>query len=94
TRLNPQWTNMVWSEVFVKALMPLILASPEENGFQISKDDQRLMAQNQLFIQQENEKAGSLNVVENQAIDSWFWLLAFAVFLLERILTYQKNKVI
>lgn len=94
TRLNPQWTNLVWSEDFVKSLMHLILAPPNKDGFEISKADQRLIAQNQPFVQQENEKFGSLSLGINQPIDYWFWLFAFAIFLLERILTYQKSKAI
>ncbi len=94
SRLNPQWTNLVWSEDFAKALMPLILTSPIKNGFETSKTDRRLIAQNQIFVRKGNVKVGTINLGVHQAIDNWFWLIAFAVFFLERILTYQKTKAI
>jgi hypothetical protein len=99
SRLNPQWTTLVWSGQFVKALMPIILGNENAGqgsgfGFEPHPGDQRRTAG--LFSQKHAsavQSAGMNKEGTQEPLNRFFWLLALAVFLLERILSFSnKNK--
>ena len=96
SRLKPQWTTLVWSEQFVKALMPIVLGNEDvgqDFGFETHQEDQRksisLLSQKQALIPAATlRKEGEI-----VPLNRFFWMLAFAIFLLERILSFSnKNK--
>ncbi|WP_342333255.1 BatA domain-containing protein [Pedobacter sp. FW305-3-2-15-E-R2A2] len=98
SRLKPQWTTLIWSEQFVKALMPIVLGKEEASqrfGFETHPEDQRkstgLLAQKQTSI-----PAATLGKEgETAPLNRFFWILALAIFLLERILSFNhKNKLV
>ncbi|WP_110827395.1 BatA domain-containing protein [Pedobacter nutrimenti] len=95
SRFNPQWTDLVWREEFLKALMPLLFAADDQarsTGFEQHPDDQRVQPEalplslpgNQYGIEQRRGWKEPLNLV--------FWGLAFSVFVLERILSLKAAK--
>ena len=95
SRFNPQWTDLVWSEEFVKAIMPLILMKPlaqNQFGFEVDSADQR--AGPQPFFYSLNNFQNKAEIAANQQnpISNWVWILAFLVFALERILSFKQQK--
>ena len=98
SRLMSQWTTLVWSEQFVKALMPIVLGNEEDPfssgfGFETRPEDQRksvdLLSQKHASVQ----AAGMEKEGQQEPLNRFFWMLALATFLLERILTFSnKNK--
>lgn len=94
SRFNPQWTDLVWNEQFVKALMPIVYGDQEaiDFGFETHPTDQRQWAAGQKQVLQ-GHTAGA--VLQHQIItplQQWFWLLAFLVLIIERILSFSKQK--
>lgn len=96
SRLRPQWTSLVWSEQFVKALMPIVLGNEETGqdfGFETHQDDQRKSLSVGTQRQRSIPAATLGKESETAPLNPFFWMLAFAVFLLERILSFSnKNK--
>lgn len=99
SRLNPQWTTLVWSGQFVKALMPIILGNENAGqgsgfGFESHPGDQRrtagLLSQKQASSVQ---PAGMDKEGVQEPLNRFFWMMALAIFVLERILSFSnKNK--
>lgn len=93
SRFNPQWTDLVWSEQLVKALLPIIYANQDviDFGFEDHSLDQRQLAQGQKELIRLNASA----VLEKSSISTplqqLFWLLAFLVLIIERILSFRKQ---
>lgn len=106
SRFNPLWTDLVWKEKFVEAMMPVILGDDGSDagfGFGISPNDQR---NSQLDLTESPERKFSGprslsgvnlegNPVENHlSVQKIFWLIALLVFTIERIISFRhKNKV-
>ena len=93
TRFNPQWNQLVWNEVFVKALMPMVIVdkSTGEFGFEENAADQRQIAPKQRKFTQTSESAITLKANQEESISHIFWLAAFLILLSERILSFRKK---
>jgi hypothetical protein len=93
SRLNPQWTNLIWNAQFVKILMPIVIKDEnfEDFGFENNPADQRTIAKNQKEVIQTNtlEKA-EIKTLE-QPINYIFWVIAMILFTIERILSFSKK---
>ncbi|KQC01278.1 hypothetical protein AQF98_11535 [Pedobacter sp. Hv1] len=94
TRFNPQWTDLVWSEQFVKALMPIMYADQDaiDFGFENNALDQRQLAQGQKELIQLNLSAVAEKSSISKPLQQLFWLLAFLVLIIERILSFRKQR--
>lgn len=97
SRLNPSWTTLVWKEDFVKAFLPIVIrqeGNTADFGFENHPDDQR-RSTNQLAQHQVSKKTGLLERAgQKEPLNSYFWMLALIVFVLERILSfYKQNKI-
>lgn len=95
TRLNPQWTDLVLEERFVKVFMPVILGRGgafSEFGFEDHANDQRRMANNQAMSVPGQKISTTKPVNAKEPIGSWIWTFAWMVFVLERILSVQHQK--
>jgi hypothetical protein len=94
SRFNLKWTDLVWNEQFVKALLPIVLNENKTTdfGFEDSNNDQRVLAQQQVVATKIN-KTGITKSTINQHLAHIFWLLAFAILVIERILTFRKSSV-
>lgn len=94
SRLNPQWSDLVWSETFVKSLMPLIL-SPHNHtasfGFEPDLDDQRQMLYPQELFPTQAGKSKIISSSVPVPLENWFWIVGFFILVLERILTFKKQ---
>ncbi len=93
SRFNAQWTDLVWSEQFVKALMPMVYAHQEaiDFGFEDHPSDQRELAQAQNQLIQLQSSAVVAKSSTQTSLNQLFWLLAFLVLILERILSFRKQ---
>ncbi|MNQ81842.1 hypothetical protein D3C85_968790 [compost metagenome] len=92
SRLSPQWTSLVWNEMFVKALMPLVLGGENDNfGFESHQDDQR----RSLDLLSGKPGSGKPLLKEKRAqsqpLHQYFWILALSVFILERVLSFNQR---
>lgn len=96
SRLNPQWNQLVWDEVFVKALMPVILRyeKAEDFGFENNPADQRKPAVNQKQFIQSDQAAETVKTDQKESLANIIWIAAFLTLLAERILSFRKKTVI
>lgn len=93
SRLNPQWNQLVWDEIFVKALMPIVINNEkaEDFGFENNKADQRRFALNRNGLVQINKTAAAIKNSQNELLGYAFWITAFIIFVAERILSFRKK---
>ncbi|MBD3749451.1 MAG: BatA domain-containing protein [Sphingobacteriales bacterium] len=95
SRFEPQWTNLVWEADFAQTMLPLILSQPENiqnYGFEVDSLDKRVWDKNQSFFEQSTEKQAGINTLNQKAVSIWFWLAAFLLLFVERVLAYLKGK--
>jgi hypothetical protein len=94
SRLNPQWTDLVWSENFPRLLMPVLFTESNfmNKNYDSDINDKRKVAENQFFIfnRKSLNKVKSISKID-YPIASYFWIIAFLIFFLERILTYRQK---
>ncbi len=92
SRFNPQWTDLVWDEQFVQALIPIVLdtSNNADFGFESHDADQRVIAKQQLPGSNYKE-AGIFNISSTQDITKWVWAIAFIFLIIERILSLRKK---
>lgn len=93
SRFNPQWSDLVWNEQFVKALLPIVLGNQSGTafGFEDNAVDQRILAKQQLVESKINQSTVS-NTIETQNLERVFWLLALVVLIIERILSFRRKR--
>ena len=93
SRFNPQWTELVWNEQFVKALVPLVLDSSNDAdfGFEDHDADQRVLAKEQIFVANMNATTKVLHINAQQDLSKWVWVLAFMVLIIERFLSLRRK---
>jgi len=91
SRFNPQWNDLVWDGLFVKALMPIVIQDKKSNdfGFEDHPADQRLVSQNGLIEQNKTEIEAK--TIKNEPLGNLFWVAAFLIFTGERILSFRKK---
>ena len=95
SRFEPQWTNLVWEADFAQILMPVILAAPENiknYGFEVDSLDKRVWDKNQEFYDQTATKKANISALTQKSVGNWFWLSAFFLLFIGRVLSYQKRK--
>ncbi len=92
-RFNPQWSDLVWSPSFPQILYHLLYE--EDNiGSETMVQDKRIMDASQvqpvrIAAQQVDNKAIAQ---DKKDVSSIFWLVAFCVFLLERVVSFKQTK--
>lgn len=94
SRFNPQWTDLVWNEQFVNALMPIVLGEQNSSdfGFETPSSDQRLIAADQNLNIAANKLGSVIEVSKNEPLDVFLWILALITLLVERVLSFRKTK--
>jgi hypothetical protein len=91
SRFNPDWNELVWSDNFPKALIPIIL--PEQNEREIHPSDKRIATQAQIApaLINENTRPSDKNPERQKSLKEQFWLALILIFALERYLTFRNN---
>lgn len=93
SRFNPQWNELVWNDTFVKALMPFVInATPINFGFEDHLSDQRVLATKQKETISNKVLSKKAQSTTNQPIMIYFWISALLLFMVERILSFNKTK--
>lgn len=95
SKFNPQWSDLVWGEAFVNALLPIVLGNQnvEDFGFEKNENDQRVLATNQNLLLNNNERNAATTRIENIPVANYLWILALVVLIVERILSFRKTKI-
>ncbi|EOR96115.1 hypothetical protein ADIARSV_0759 [Arcticibacter svalbardensis MN12-7] len=94
-KFNPQWTDLVWSEQFVKAIMPIVLSEQEETGSFGIEDhprDQRVWNKNLQTTRYQPKSGTTAELTTTQPLNPGIWILALLVFITERILSLREKK--
>ncbi len=93
SRFNPQWNELVWNDLFVKSLLPIIIRDEKsvDFGFEDHPDDQRVFSTLPKINAQNDFFHTKTNTEQHQSIAVHFWLLAFLVLSIERFLTYRST---
>jgi hypothetical protein len=92
SRFNPQWTDLVWDEHFVKAMVPLVLARSNDSqfGFEEHDADQRVLAKGQVFLSN-NHPTSVSSIHATYPLTHWIWVIAFIVLIIERTLSLRRK---
>ncbi len=94
SRFNPQWSDLVWSSSFPQLMYNLIFDTENTVDKNVLRD-KRIIDSSQILPQfvSRQSKAGKQNNIINTDISQALWCIAFAVFLIERILSFRLKKV-
>lgn len=91
SRFNPQWTDLVWQEDFVRALMPFVLADASQE-----KVDSRQIDPLQALPRKTNEEVyrhAGLSFSENKKdLLPALWIAIVIVFIAERFLAHHQTR--
>ena len=92
SHFNPQWSDMVWSEQFVKSLISIVLGNKttEDFGFETHDADQRVIDKKQ-FVDVKINTSVISSITTNQSLTPILWFLAFLLLVIERILSFRKK---
>lgn len=92
SRFNPQWSDLVWSEQFVKALIPIVLGkqTAPDFGFEDHDSDQRILGQT-LFQDAKIKSSGVSTLTTNQHLDHFIWYTVFILLIIERTLSFTNK---
>jgi hypothetical protein len=93
SRFNPQWNELVWDPLFVKALMPIVIQdkNPDDFGFENNPSDQRTLSLKQAAVIEANKAVSATKTTQNKPLETTFWIAAFLIFATERILSFRKK---
>ncbi|TCD20364.1 hypothetical protein EZ456_19660 [Pedobacter psychrodurus] len=93
SRFNPQWNELVWDGVFVKALMPMVIQdkTAKDFGFENHPDDQRRLSAKQNIPYQSSKAESTPKTNQNESLATLFWIAALLIFVTERILSFRKK---
>jgi hypothetical protein len=93
SRFNPQWNELVWDGLFVKALMPIVIRdkNPSNFGFEENQADQRTFSAKEQEITEINTIGATTITTQNESLAPLFWITALLIFTTERILSFRKK---
>jgi len=93
SRFNPQWNDLVWSETFVKALMPIVIRDRHTTdfGFEDNGNDRRILSANENGYFQYAKLIKERKITLDKPLGNIFWIIALLVFIVERILSFSKK---
>jgi len=93
SRFNPQWSELVWDGLFVKALMPIVIQdkNPDSFGFEDNPSDQRVLSPKQNETIEISKKQSLTKNTQNETLATLLWVAALFIFVTERILSFRKK---
>ena len=90
SRFNPEWNGLVWNPYFPEMLLSFLYP---HNTNTIYPNDKRVVESSQFLpkkiVSGNDNKQKLMQVVP---LDKWFWLFAFFLFSLERLLSFKRKK--
>ncbi|GEO08342.1 hypothetical protein SAE01_08380 [Segetibacter aerophilus] len=93
SRINPQWNDLPWSHKFPQIIYRLLFDS-SANSNQPIEVDRRVMdvSQIQPVIVPEEGLVSKQELVTRKDLSKLFWILALALFLIERMLSFKTKR--
>jgi hypothetical protein len=91
-RFNQSWTNLVWQDQFVRALIPIVgpeLADYDDFGYLNVPEDQRPMTTEIPNSKAQSNQSGHLENEIRKPLNVLFWILGFLLFCLERLVSLR-----
>lgn len=93
SRFNQSWTDLVWSNGLVEALLPLVIPHLEpEPGFNNNADKTRAIYTVPLPARGTVKTKTAAILYQSQPLSSFVWWLIIIVFFIERWITYRKTE--
>jgi len=92
SKFNPQWSDLVWKEQFVKAIMPIVLGKEENLGFEDRPDDQRIWDKDLKTTRFESGSKTTIVVSSQTPLTTVLWICTLLIFIVERILSLSARK--
>jgi len=86
SRLDPKWNGLVWSGQFPQFVIDLLYPVQQMKG-----RDNRMIDDQQLLPMVKTSKHSNARAF-TRPLDHWFWIIAIVLFLIERIVSYRKQK--
>ena len=94
SRFSPQWTSMVWTNGMLTALLP-ILSPQEGSNYGFNEEDESIRAVTAANVFSGSVVSGKGTAVQSayveMALSNYIWWFIFAVFVMERWLSYRKT---
>ncbi|MDQ3683812.1 MAG: hypothetical protein M3352_12190, partial [Bacteroidota bacterium] len=93
SRFNPQWNSLPWSNEFPQIIYKLVF--DETDGEHVNDQlDKRIIDAQQIqpAIVDEKEILQGESLLDKNELTNIFWLIAFILFITERVLTFHKKK--
>ncbi|HEX8358105.1 MAG TPA: BatA domain-containing protein [Segetibacter sp.] len=91
SRLDPEWTDLIWKEEFPEILFELFFRSEYPDN--VSVYDKRIIDARQLQPEVAKKSANNSNSFSEQKdVSLYFWLAAFVIFFIERVLSFTKKR--
>lgn len=92
SRLDPEWTDLVWSPEFVKMLMPMFI--PEVHSVQHLKFDKRSMDSREILPSSElRPQTSEPPIVKEDNLNPYLWFLLIIIFLTERYISFRNTAI-
>jgi hypothetical protein len=93
SRFNPQWNDLTWSNQFPQILYNLIYNERSHTQV-ISASDKRMVDEDQIqpTIVDEGKLFPKESLLRKIDLTKAFWMVAFILFLIERIVLYRSKK--
>ena len=92
SRFNQSWTDLVWSNGLVDALLPVVLPNEEdEPGFSRNTASTRVINTVPVLERGTSKANNVLKFDEQQPLSGLVWWLIMAVFFIERWITFRKT---
>lgn len=94
SRFNPQWNDLTWSNQFPQIIYNLIYDAKNGTEATISASDKRAVDEIQIqpTIVDEGELFPKESLLRKIDLTKTFWIVAFILFLAERIVSYRSKK--
>jgi hypothetical protein len=92
SRLNPDWSDLPWSEEFPKLMFSLIFRNENYQG--VPYNDRRIIDKNQIapYRKARNANTSKDKFIKNADLTHIFWLACFVILFLERLLSFGTKR--
>lgn len=93
SRFNPQWNDLTWISSFPQIIYNLLFQK-EKNTAEINKADKRIMDSSQIqpVIIPQGNNVPKQHLIDKKDLSKVFWIIAFILFFIERIISFIRSK--
>jgi hypothetical protein len=87
SRFNQNWTDLVWTNGLVRALLPLVLA---QDGFIADNHSRRVLTKIPDLVSRKGITPSGINPYKEKPVSTIFWWLLLGTFMMERLVAYKR----